>query len=77
MDVQAKYLIIKTLIQTEDDAILNQVKELLGVTEQDWRYEISEAEKVSIMNGVDQLNRGEGIPHEEVMKKARARFFKK
>lgn len=77
MDIQTKYLIIEKLIQTQDDAILNQVKELLGITDNDWWHVISEAEKAAVQKGLDQLDRGEGIPHEEVMKKARARFFKK
>lgn len=77
MDIQTKYLIIEKLIRTQDEAILNQVKELLGITDNDWWHEISEAEKASIRKGIDQLEQGEGIPHEEVMKKVRERYFKK
>jgi thiamine pyrophosphate-dependent acetolactate synthase large subunit-like protein len=77
MDIQTKYLIIEKLMQTQDEQILNQVKELLGITDKDWWDEISQAEKEAIQKGIDQLDKGEGIPHEEVMKRVNEKFFKK
>jgi predicted transcriptional regulator len=76
-DAQTKYLIIEKLIQTQDEVILNRIKELLGISDQDWWDEISKAERAAIERGRTQLEKGEGIPHEEVMKEAQERFFKK
>lgn len=77
MDIQTKYLIIERLMQTQDEEILKQVKELLGITDKDWWDEISQAEQEAIQKGIAQLDKGEGIPHEQVMKKVNERFFKK
>ena len=40
----------------------------------DWWDEISEAERTAINEGLDQLERGEGIPHEQVMNELRAKY---
>lgn len=77
MDIQIKYLIIERLMQTKDDHILNQVKELLGITDKDWWEEISIAERQAIEQGIRQLDQGQGTAHEEVMKRVNKRFFKK
>ncbi|MDP3645157.1 MAG: hypothetical protein Q8S54_18475 [Bacteroidota bacterium] len=55
-----------------DSNILNAVKTLLSektVTQTDWWDTISEEERVEIEQGLAEANRGEVIPHEEVMEK--------
>ena len=36
--------------------------------------ELSDTQKAAIEEGIAQLNRGEGIPHEEVMQSVRAKY---
>ncbi|MBA4410248.1 MAG: hypothetical protein C0397_12580 [Odoribacter sp.] len=55
-----------------DSNILNAVKTLLSektVTQTDWWDTISDEERVEIEQGLAEANRGEVIPHEEVMEK--------
>jgi len=42
--------------------------------EVDWWDEISEDEQAAINEGLSQLDRGEGIPHEQVMKEIREQY---
>jgi predicted transcriptional regulator len=59
-----------------DVTILNAVKVLLSKKEEgsDWWNEISEAERKLIEQGLAEADRGEFIPHEQVMKEARAKY---
>jgi predicted transcriptional regulator len=53
-----------------DSNVLNAVKTLLsGKAETDWWDTISDEEKAEIEQGLAEADRGEVIPHEEVMKK--------
>ena len=40
----------------------------------DWWNTISDQEKEAIREGLNQLDNGEGIPHEQVMKEAREKY---
>jgi len=55
-----------------DSNILNAVKTLLSAkatTQTDWWDTISDEEKTEIEQGLAEADRGELIPHEEVMRK--------
>jgi len=55
-----------------DSNVLNAVKTLLAgkaATQTDWWDTISDEEKAEIKQGLAEADRGEVIPHEEVMKK--------
>jgi predicted transcriptional regulator len=55
-----------------DSNVLNAVKTLLSgktATQSDWWDTISDEEKAEIEQGLAEADRGEVIPHEEVMKK--------
>jgi predicted transcriptional regulator len=55
-----------------DSNILNAVKTLLSgkiTTETDWWDTISDEERAEIEQGLTEADRGEVIPHEEVMEK--------
>ena len=55
-----------------DSNILNAVKTLLSgktVTQTDWWDAISDEERAEIEQGLAEADRGEVIPHEEVMEK--------
>mgnify|MGYP003653849592 CR=1 FL=1 len=58
---------LKQLIDS-DLSVLNTVKALLSQDGDDWWYAITEAERKEIEEGIAQANRGELVPHEEVMK---------
>ena len=72
MNIQAEKIeLIQILLQTNSEDIIKKVKTLLKKEQKDWWDETSEAERRSIEKGLAQLDRGEGIPHEKVMKKYR------
>ena len=76
MDVAAKYRIVEKIIQSDDDAILNEISSILGIENDDIWFELSEEVKSAINESKEQLDRGEGIPHENVMNRVKARFLK-
>jgi len=63
----------KLIVETDDESILNKVQAyfttLKGKTI-DWWDMISDQEKEAINIGLQQLENGEGIPQEEVKRKA-------
>jgi hypothetical protein len=76
MDIALKYKIVEKIIQSDDDGILNEISSILGVWENDFWTELPEDVKQSIDEAKAELDRGEGIPHEEVMAEVKRRFLK-
>lgn len=76
MDNALKYKIVEKIIQSDDDALLNEVGIILGVPQTDFWSELPEAVKQSINKAKAQLDRGEGIPHDKVMADIKSRFLK-
>jgi hypothetical protein len=74
MDISLKYKIVEKIIQSNDDKILNQVKALLNVPEPDFWDDIPENVQKEINEAKAQLDRGEGIPHSQVMTDVKKRF---
>ena len=75
MNLQAKKLeIVQLVLNTRKPAILRKVENVLKEEGTDWWDEISEAEKQAIKQGVAEADRGELIPHEEVMKQIKERY---
>ena len=73
MDIQAtKIDLIHWLTELQDPDILKQLTVIRGG--QDWWDEISEQERLAIDEGIAQLDRGESIPHQEVMKMVQEKF---
>lgn len=77
MDVALKYKIAEKIIQSNDDELLNEIKSLVGLSEGDFWNDLPTEVKQSINKAKDELDRGEGIAHEEVMEEMRNRFLKK
>lgn len=70
MDIQSEKLSLIEWIANQKDK--NIIKELLAVkksAQEDWWDEISNDEKQQIQIGLEQVEKGQTIPHEEVMKK--------
>ena len=52
----------------EEEALI-YAKTILDTDTNDWWDELSDKEKAGIEEGLAQSERGQGMPHEEVMKK--------
>ena len=76
MNIQAKKLkLVQMIINTDKPALLKRVEEVfMKETAVDWWDEISEAERKSIEKGLAEADRGDLIPHEEVMKEVKAKY---
>ncbi len=77
MDIALKYKIVEKIIQSNDDDVLNEIKSLLDLFEGDFWNDVPSEVKHAINKAKDQLDNGEGIQHEAVMEKAKARFLNK
>ena len=76
MDASTKFKMVEKIIATEDDALLEEVKLLLGLSENDFWDNLNDSTKASIQRGLEQSSRGETRPHEDVMAEIKARFLK-
>lgn len=76
MNVQAKKLeIVQLILNTEKPTLLRMVEDVLKREKvADWWDEISPAERKTIERGIEEADRGELIPHEQVMKEVRAKY---
>jgi predicted transcriptional regulator len=64
----------KMIDKIDDSYVLNAVRVLLSdkvSSQTDWWERISEDERLEIQLGMDEADRGEVIPHDEVMNKYR------
>lgn len=71
---ELKVGILQHVAATNDKTFLSNVLTYIQTLRkgQDWWDELDEADIASIEEGIRQLENGEGIPHEDVRKKARA-----
>jgi|21_taG_2_1085346.scaffolds.fasta_scaffold16271_2 hypothetical protein len=75
MDLQAEKLsLLEWLAGLNDPKTLKEFITLKKSKEVDWWDEMSEDERAAIDEGLAQLDRGEGIPHEQVMKEVREKY---
>jgi len=70
MDIQTeKIALAKRLLETDDESILQQVKDIFEGHEHDLWDELPEHVKAGIERAQKQANEGLLTPHDEVMKK--------
>lgn len=70
MNLQAeKISIAKTLLDTNSEALIKQVKAILGIYKTDLWDELSDYQKSCVKEARAELEKGKGKPHKEVMKK--------
>jgi predicted transcriptional regulator len=77
MDIALKQKIAEKIIQSNDEILLNEIKSLVGLSENDFWDELPSEVRQAINHAKDELDRGEGIPHEEVMAEIKSRFLNK
>jgi predicted transcriptional regulator len=75
MDLKARKLeLVQDILDTTEEGILEQIKLIFDSSKQDWWDTTSHENKMIIEEGLEQLDRGEGIPHEEVNKQIKQKF---
>lgn len=77
MDIALKYKIVEKIIQTNDDILLNEIKALIGLSENDFWHDLPFEVQQAINQAKSQLDDGEGIAHEQVMLEVKDRFLKR
>ncbi len=75
MDIQLKHQIAEKIIQSNDDFLLNEIKSLIGLSEGDFWEELPIEVKHGINKAKAELDRGEGIAHDDVMLEIEKRFL--
>jgi hypothetical protein len=74
MDITLKYKILEKIIRSDDDAMLQEIESLLSLSESDFWGALPIEVKQGINAAKGELDRGEGIPHHQVMAEIKQRF---
>ncbi len=72
MDIQAEKLqLVQAILNIEDIGLIKKVKKLLSkpTESHDWFDDLTEEQQQAVDEAIAELDRGEGIPHEEVMRR--------
>lgn len=64
-----KIQIAKTLLETESAVLIKQIKAILNSYKTDLWDELSEYQKLCVKVAKEELSKGKGTSHKEVMKK--------
>lgn len=75
MDISLKYKIVEKIIESNDNTLLNQIKNLLGLSENDFWAELPIEVQQAIRQSERELEFGGGIPHLQVMDEIKKRFL--
>lgn len=75
MEIGLKYKLVEKLIQTEDETVLNEIKELLGLGEVDFWKELPSGIIEHINQAKKDLDSGSGIPNSDVINEIEKRFL--
>jgi gas vesicle protein len=78
MNVKEKYRIVEKIIQSNDDSILEEVKDLLGIHDDssDFWATLPDSVKQTIEESLNQIREGKVHANEEVMADIKRRFLK-
>lgn len=77
MNIEQKYKLVEKIMQSEDDVLLSEIDSLLNSSSYDF-WEVLPAEvRQCIDKAKKELDRGDGISHQQVMAEIRERFLKK
>lgn len=75
MDISLKYKIAEKIIESNDDTMLNQIKSLLGLSENDFWTELPIEVQQAIRQSERELEQGDGIPHLQIMDEIKKRYL--
>ena len=72
MDIQLEKInLIKIIADTNDVSVIQSFKDFFKVEKKDWWDELSDEQKFEIEEGERQINSGEFVLYEDIMKKYR------
>ena len=74
MDASLKYKLVESIINTNDDTVLLEIQALLQINKSDFWNDLPDELKDGINEAKAELDRGEGIPHDQVMKEIKSLF---
>lgn len=75
MNLQAeKQQLIRWVESLNNPALLTELQSFKKATEEGWWDLVSDAEKSAIEEGMAQLDRGEGITHEQLIQEIKLKF---
>ncbi len=76
MNLQTRKLeLVQMILNTDRPNLLEKVSQILKQEQEaDWWDELPESVQQAIEAGIKEADRGETIPHEEVMKEVRERY---
>ncbi|QKJ31681.1 hypothetical protein HQ865_18560 [Mucilaginibacter mali] len=60
--------LLQAIINTDDEGLIMDVKALLFNRKTDWFDELSAEQQQDVMEGIAEADRGETVPHAEVVK---------
>jgi len=71
MDIQAEKIeLAKLILNTNDQGLISQIRSLFKGTDENWWHQLPPHVQQGINESIEQANRGEFIPYEDVKKKA-------
>lgn len=76
MDLISKYDLIEKIVQTEDETVLHQIKNLLGEGEVESWESLEPELKASLKRGLAQSSKGQVKAHNEIMGKLKKKIKK-
>lgn len=75
MDSATKYQLVEKIVQSNDESLLNEIKSLVGLSESDFWTDFPPEVKQAVNRAKDELDRGKGIPHAQVLSEIKNRFL--
>ena len=76
MDVQSeKYHLTQQIIKLQDTTVIKKIREVLTKTSsEDWCHTLSSSEKESISKGLQDLENGNVVSHQQVMSSIKSKI---
>ena len=75
MNVATRYKIISKIINSKDEEVLNQIKDLLNIEDEEDFWDALNAEDQNTINeGIDQLDKGQHVAHQSIQEEIKKRF---
>ena len=70
MDLQSEKLsVLQQIINSDDESLIRDIKSLITARDLDWFDGLNSNQQNDIMEGINQLDRGESFSHEEAKKR--------